>query len=301
MLKKRKLGNAGPEVSEIGLGCMSLPDDMAAASRIIDAALDAGITYFDTADLYGKGRNEELTGQALGKKRKDVVLATKVGNRWQDGEDGWTWDPSPEHIRKSVHGSLRRLGTDYIDLYQLHGGTSEDDLDAVIDVFDELKNEGLIREYGISSIRPNVFNPFLGQSGAVSVMMQYSLLDRRPEEWFRAIRENGASVVARGPLAKGLLTEETAERAAQSDGFESYSQAELKEITEAFTRLPGSLHAAALGFILGHGEVSSAVAGASSDRQLEETIRAYRDMPDEETIRAYAALTKSNRYEKHRD
>jgi len=301
LLKKRKLGSTGPEVSEIALGCMSLPEDEAAASRIVDAALDSGINYFDTADLYMRGRNEELTGRALGRRRSDVILATKVGNRWTEGEDGWSWDASPEYIRQAVHDSLRRLGTDYIDLYQLHGGTDGDDLDAVIGVFEDLKKEGLIRHYGISSIRPNVFRPFLGNSEAVSVMMQYSLLDRRPEEWFGAIREVGASVVARGPLAKGLLTSEAAERASRSNGFESYSAAELRELAGQFSRLPDSLHGAALGFILGHPEVSAAVAGASSAEQLEETLRAYDGMPDAETVGAYAALTKTNRYENHRN
>ncbi|MET3576450.1 aldo/keto reductase [Bhargavaea ullalensis] len=300
-MEKRKLGNDGPYVSEIAFGCMSLPDDLDASSRIIDAALDAGINYFDTADLYMRGRNEELTGRALGSRRKDVILATKVGNRWTEGRDGWTWDASPEYIRSAVRDSLRRLQTDYIDLYQLHGGTNEDDLDAVIDVFEELKKEGLIRQYGISSIRPNAFRPFLEKSEAVSVMMQYSLLDRRPEEWLAGIQNNGASVVARGPLAKGLLTAEAGKRSAQSEGFESYSGSELREIADEFSRLPGSLHGAALGFVLGRPEVAAAVAGASSAGQLEETLKAYRDMPDKETIEAYAALTKTARYENHRE
>lgn len=300
-MKTRKLGKNGPDISEIGLGCMSLPDDVRQAERIVHAALDAGISYFDTADLYGKGRNEELLGQALGNRRQDIVLATKVGNRWTDGQDGWEWDPSPGHIRKSVHDSLKRLRTDYIDVYQLHGGTAEDDLDAVIGVFEELKREGLIRHYGISSIRPNVFLPFLKNSSAVSNMMQFSLLDRRPEEWFGAISDAGASVVARGPIAKGLLTAEAKKRAEASDGYLSYSPEDLHGLVTEFDRLPGTLHSAALAFVLDNRTVASAITGASSEEQLNETLSAYERRPGSETVRAYAALTAKEHYEKHRD
>lgn len=300
-MKTRKLGKTGPDISEIGLGCMSLPDDALQAERIVSAALDAGINYFDTADLYMKGRNEELLGKALGSRRADIVLATKVGNRWTDGKDGWDWDPSPAHIHKSVRESLKRLGTDYIDVYQLHGGTADDDLEAVVDVFEELKREGLIRHYGISSIRPNVFLPFLKKSSAVSNMMQYSLLDRRPEEWFGDISGAGASVVARGPLAKGLLTAESEQRAEQMDGYLSFTSGELRELSAQFRLLPGNLHGAALGFVLENKTVASAITGASSEEQLKETLRAYDNLPDSDTVRAYAALTTEQQYEKHRE
>ena len=299
-MKKRKLGKTGPDISEIGLGCMSLPEDARKAERIVHAALDAGINYFDTADLYGRGRNEELLGKALGNRRQDIILATKVGNHWTDGRDGWEWDPSPGHIRTSVRDSLKRLGTDYIDVYQLHGGTAEDDLDAVIGVFEDLKREGLIRHYGISSIRPNVFLPFLKKSSAVSNMMQFSLLDRRPVEWFTDVIGAGASVVARGPLAKGLLTAEGEKRTEAMDGYLSYSSGELLELIREFGRLPGTLHSAALAFVLENSAVASAITGTSSEEQLNETLRAYDNMPCSETVRAYAALTAEEQYEKHR-
>ena len=183
-MKKRKLGNSELDISEISLGCMSLPTNINEARPIVEAALDAGITYFDTADLYDKGVNEEIIGTLLKPHRENIILATKVGNRWIEGEDGWTWDPTPAHIKNAVKASLHRLQTDYIDVYQLHGGTTSDPWDEIIDTFEELKKEGLIREYGISSIRPNVFVPFLTNSNAVSNMMQFSLLDCRPEEWF---------------------------------------------------------------------------------------------------------------------
>src|SRR5690606_13042544 len=112
----------------------------------------------------------------------EIILATKVGNRFEEGKKGWSWDPSKKYIKSAVKDSLRRLQTDYIDLYQLHGGTIDDPIDETIEAFEELKQEGIIRYYGISSIRPNVIREYVQKSNIVSVMMQHSLLDRRPEE-----------------------------------------------------------------------------------------------------------------------
>ena len=226
-MKKRQLGSSDLHISEIGFGCMSLPTDLQDASYILDAALDYGINYFDTADLYNQGLNEEIIGQLIKEKRQDIILATKVGNVLDSSGDSWHWDASKTHIKEGIKDSLQRLQTDYVDLYQLHGGTIEDNWDEVTEAFEELKQEGLIREYGISSIRPNVLKRFLPTSNAVSVMMQYSLLDRRPEEWLDFIADQGASVVTRGSVAKGLLTDEWQKRLTKTNGFLTYSKEEL--------------------------------------------------------------------------
>ncbi|HET6485694.1 MAG TPA: aldo/keto reductase, partial [Spirochaetia bacterium] len=184
----RTLGRSGIRVSTVGLGCMSLGLDRARGESIVHRALDLGVTLFDTADLYDHGVNEELVGAALRGARHEVVIATKVGNRWRADGSGWDWDPSARHVLQGVHDSLRRLGTDYIDLYQHHGGTIEDPFDETVEAFERLVREGLIRAWGISSIRPNVVRRYasrLAQGGAphlTSEMVQYSLLDRRPEE-----------------------------------------------------------------------------------------------------------------------
>ena len=193
-MKKRELGTSGLYVSELALGTMSFPDNETEAKKIVETAIHAGINFFDTANIYDGRKNEKLVGKALKEHREKIILATKVGNKLNPDGVGWTWDPSKNHITEEVKHSLHRLGTDYIDLYQLHGGTIEDNIDETIDAFESLKKEGLIRQYGISSIRPTVIKRFLEKSTAVSVMMQYSLLDRRPEEWFSLISDFGASV-----------------------------------------------------------------------------------------------------------
>ena len=201
-----RLGSSDLLVSEVGLGCMSLAKAGAAAEAVLGRALDLGVNFFDTADLYGRGANEALLARALGARRREVIIATKVGNRWHAAGDGWDWDPSPDYIRTAVEASLRRLGTDYIDLYQLHGGTIDDPIDDIIATFEALQQAGTIRAWGISSIRPNVIRQYAARSSIASVMMQYSVLDRRPEEQaMPLLRDRGISVIVRGPVAKGLL------------------------------------------------------------------------------------------------
>jgi len=202
----RPLGKSNLLVSNISMGCMSLEPDFKSFENVINLAIDSGINFFDTADLYDKGINETLLGKSLGHKRQEVILATKVGNQWNEAGTAWNWNPSKKYISSAIEASLQRLKTDYIDLYQLHGGTLDDPIDETIEAFEILKEQGKIREYGISSIRPNVIREYLNRSNIVSIMMQYSLLDRRPEEaCLDLIRNHDVSIITRGTLAKGLL------------------------------------------------------------------------------------------------
>lgn len=297
-MKKVQLGNSALHISQLSLGCMSLPASAEEARPIVEAALQAGINYFDTADLYEQGRNEQMIGELLAPYRDDVYIATKVGNRFTEGVDGWHWDASPHYIKEAVKNSLRRLNVDVIDLYQLHGGTKEDDLQAVIETFEELKRDGYIREYGISSIRPNVFMPFLRNSSAVSNMMQFNLLDRAAEEWFADIANAGASVVTRGTVAKGILT---ADWAARAKDYMSYSEQEVRATIEKLAAHYGSLHALALAFNLHFDVVASTVIGASSKQQLLENIQAYEDAQAIEDLQFARQLLKQTYYKDHRD
>lgn len=299
-MKKKLLGNSEIKVSEIALGCMSLPTDAKEAGMIVDEAIAQGINYFDTADLYNKGKNEEVVGQALKHRRNDIVLATKVGNEWSTGSDEVNWNPTKAYIKEQIHASLKRLQTDYIDLYQLHGGMITDDSEETIEAFEELKKEGLIRAYGISSIRPNVIKRFLENGNIASIMMQYSLLDRRPEELLESIGQAGKSVVTRGSLAKGLLTGEGLERAAKMGGYLNYSDSELKTVLEKLLAVHDNLHAVALHSALDHDTISSVVAGASSAEQIKATIDAYNTPVSPEQIAEAKKLTHQDIYQDHR-
>ncbi len=299
-MEKRELGKSGLFISEIGLGCMSLPDDLGEAKNIIDAAIHAGVNYFDTADLYDGGKNEEIVGHALKDRRSEVILATKAGNKMNIDGDGWTWDCSKAHIMEAVKKSLMRLETDYIDLYQLHGGTMEDDVEETIDAFESLKKDGLIRQYGISSIRPNVIKRFLEKSSAISVMMQYSLLDRRPEEWFPMIQDAGASVITRGTIAKGFLTADGLARAGRADGFGEYGTDQLKNTIQVLTNETEDLHAAAISFVLQEQTVASALIGARTTAQLLDSIIAYENKSPRNDINRLKSIVETHQYKEHR-
>ncbi|ANU10624.1 oxidoreductase yqkF [Planococcus antarcticus DSM 14505] len=300
-MKKSFLGNSGIEVSEIALGCMSLPTEAKQAGIIVDEAIAQGINYFDTADLYNKGINEEVVGKALKHHRKEIVLATKVGNQWSAQSDEVKWNPTKAYIKEQIHASLKRLQTDYIDLYQLHGGMITDDAEETIEAFEDLKKEGMIRAYGISSIRPNVIKRFLDKGNIASIMMQYSLLDRRPEELLDSIGQAGKSVVTRGTLAKGLLTSEGLQRAGKTDDFLSYSKDELKNTLKKLLAVHDNLHALALHSILQHDTIRSVVAGASSADQINATIKAYETSVSPEQITQAKTITRQDIYQEHRD
>lgn len=300
-MEKKNLGKSDIQVSEIGFGCMSLPLDRQQAGAIIDAAVSSGINYFDTADLYNKGKNEELVGELLKKHRSSIVIATKVGNQWSPDSDEVKWNASKPYITEQVHQSLKRLQTDYIDLYQLHGGMITDNTEETIEAFESLKKEGLIRAYGISSIRPNVIRRFLKNSDIVSIMMQYSLLDRRPEEYLAEIHAAGRSVVTRGSLAKGLLTNEGLQRAKKAGSYLTYGEEELANTVQKLMDIHPNLHALSLHSVLQQPAIASVVAGASSPSQIQDTLQAYETAVSAEQIEQARELTKQDLYKEHRE
>lgn len=288
------LGNSELSVSQLGFGCMSLSPDAPNNETLLQAAVDAGINYFDTADLYDKGLNEEIVGKALSPIRNRVILATKVGNQWREDGSGWDWNPTKKYILKTVEESLRRLNTDYIDLYQLHGGTINDPIDETIEAFELLKSQGKIREYGISSIRPNVIKAWAERSNMVSVMMQYSLLDRRPEEeMLNFLGKHNISVLARGSLAKGLLINKPAK------AYLGYSEEEVaalkKVVSTSGNPLSLSLH-----YVLQHPAVASAVVGIRTPQQLTELLHAITDNPQKDIFRKISHTLAPLTYQQHR-
>ncbi len=199
-----------------------------------------------------------------------------------------------------MEGSLQRLQTDRIDLYQLHGGTLEDPIDESIGAFELLKQQGKIRTYGISSIRPNVIREWVNRSGMVSVMMQYSLLDRRPEEsCLELLKEKGIGVLARGSVAKGLLAGK------QAEAYLNYSAAEVYEIANAVRKISGmnrSPARTAVQFVLQNPAITSAVVGLRTEAQLEDIVKEGSTGAEltEEEINSLFGKVASNVYELHR-
>jgi aryl-alcohol dehydrogenase-like predicted oxidoreductase len=298
-MKYHQLGKSGLHISQIGFGCMSLGDDQAANEKILHHALELGVNFFDTADLYQKGLNEISVGKAFKVKRKDVIIATKAGNQWRVDGSGWDWNPRKEYILSCAEESLKRLQTDYIDLYQLHGGTIDDPIDETISAFEQLQKQGKIRYYGISSIRPNVIREYIKRSNIVSVMMQYSLLDRRPEETcLTLLRENNIGVLARGPVAQGLLVNKP------SKTYLNYTPQQVEQAAAAVHAVSNEKRNAAqtaLQFVLQHPSITSAIPGIRTIQQLEEAVQTLNtlSLTDSEMKLLQNAIP-VNQYEQHR-
>lgn len=278
---------------------MSLDAGNAEAEKILQQALSMGINYFDTADLYQQGGNEELLGHAFKGKRDQVILASKVGNQWRPDGSGWDWNPSKKYILDSVEKSLRRLQTDYLDLYQLHGGTIDDPVDETIEAFEILKSQGKIRYYGISSIRPNVIRAYVERSQMISVMMQYSLLDRRPEEeMLDLLLHHQIGVLARGSLAKGLLVSKPAVP------FLDYNADQVKKAADAIKDLSVEKRnptQTALQFVLQTPGISAAVVGIRTTDQLEEAFRTIdSESLQKKEIKLLQQVLPINSYGQHR-
>lgn len=295
-----KVGNSSIYVSEITLGCMNLDSDSIKSEHIIDYALYHGINHLDTADLYDFGLNESMIGRSLKHKRQDILLTSKVGNEFDFQTKEITWNPSRDYIIKALKASLLRLNTDYLDFYLLHGGTIKDNTEETIDAFESLKKDGLIRSYGISSIRPNVINKFIELSKIDVVMMQYSILDRRPEyNLLDKLDKNNISVFARGSLAKGILTNTSLKRI----NLEPYLSYTKKELESLFNQLDNyfdiPIKQLALQYTLMHPAIASNVVGVSSLTQLVENLNLNITKLSEADYQKVKDLTKLNNYLKH--
>jgi aryl-alcohol dehydrogenase-like predicted oxidoreductase len=214
-MQKRKLGKSGLEVSELGFGCMGLSfgygpaTDRREAISLIRAAVERGVTFFDTAEIYGPLTNEELVGEALEPFRGQVVIATKFGFKpATEGEKHWgALDSRPEHIREAVEGSLRRLRVDAIDLYYQHRVDPEVPIEDVAGAVKDLIQAGKVKHFGLSEAGAQTIRRAHSVQPVAALQSEYSLWWRQPEEEIiPTVEELGIGFVPFSPLGKGFLT-----------------------------------------------------------------------------------------------
>ena len=210
-MRKRKLGQNGLDVSALGLGCMGMsqsygtPPDKQAMIALIRAAFERGITFFDTAEVYGATKNEELVGEALEPLRRQVVIATKFGIKYVDGQQ--VQDSRPEQIKQSVEGSLKRLRTDVIDLYYQHRVDPTVPIEDVAGTVKDLIAQGKVKHFGMSEAGVKTIRRAHAVQPLTAVQSEYSLWWLRPEEeLIPTLEELGIGFVPFSPLGKGFLT-----------------------------------------------------------------------------------------------
>ena len=208
-MERRTLGQ-GLEVSAQGLGCMGMsawygPTDEQESIATIHRALELGIDFLDTADVYGQGANEELVGKAIAGRRDDYVLATKFGNRWfEDGSR--TIDGSPDYIRQAIEASLRRLGVDHVDLYYQHRVDPDTPIEETVGALSQLVTDGKIKHIGLSEAGPETIRRAHAVHPITALQSEWSLWTRDPEgEVLDTVRELGIGFVAYSPLGRGFL------------------------------------------------------------------------------------------------
>ena len=285
-MKTRRLGTSGLKVSEVGLGCnnFGMRIDQDQTQAVVDAAIEAGITLFDTADIYGGTQSEVLLGKALGTRRHEVVLATKFGN--QIGKNALRRGGSRRWIMAAVEDSLRRLGTDYIDLYQHHQPDADTPVDETLRALDDLVTQGKVRYLGNSNYTgwqiADADWTAAGQSRFVSAQNLYSLLERKSVfEVLPACEHFGLGFLPFFPLASGLLSGKYRRGEAPPEGTRlaawgqrgalamSDTNFDKVEALTAWAEAHGhTILELAFAWLLGQPVVSSVIAGATSPEQV---------------------------------
>lgn len=294
-MKQRSLGKSGLQVSLIGLGCNNFGGriDLEASRKVVHKALDLGITLFDTADTYGeRGGSETILGKVLGDRRKDIILATKFGMPMDDA--GILKGASRRYMLSEVEASLRRLKTDWIDLYQLHTPDPLTPIEETLRTFEELIRQGKVRYIGCSNLPAwQVVDALwtarhLGINAFVSCQDEYSLLVRDPErELLPAMEANGLGLLPYFPLASGLLSGKYKRNKPLPEGarltntqrladrYLKDANWQIVEHLEEFCAKRGhALLELAFSWLVARPTVSSVIAGATRPEQVEQNVKA---------------------------
>jgi aryl-alcohol dehydrogenase-like predicted oxidoreductase len=283
-MKTRALGSL--QVSEVGVGCNNFGARLSQeqASDVVNAAIESGVNFFDTADIYGATKSEVFLGEALAGRRDQVIVATKFGMPIDDTHFG----ASPAYVRSACEDSLRRLSTDYIDLYQLHYPDDKTPIADTLGALGELVAAGKVREIGCSNFTADQLREAKSAAGSgpafVSVQNQYSLLDRTPERdgVLEACEELGLGFLPFYPLANGLLTGKVRPGQPIPEGtrlakmapersahwLSDELQARVATLLEYADTANASILTFAFSWLLHHPQVSSVIAGASSPEQV---------------------------------
>jgi aryl-alcohol dehydrogenase-like predicted oxidoreductase len=305
-VRTRRLGKEGPDVSVVGLGCNNFGGrvDLEGTRAVVDAALDAGVTLFDTADSYGnQGGSESFLGEVLEGRRDRVLLATKFGG---DMGDGTKARGSCEYICKAIEGSLQRLRTDVIDLYQYHTPDGITPFEETFGALDELVREGKVRYVGHSNLKAaqveeiDAFCREQGFARPVSAQNQYSLMRREAEEELLPTCERlGIGVLPYFPLASGLLTGKYSRGADRPEGTRLSGRDEVFT-DETFDRLEAleelaqargvTLLNVAIGGLLAQPVIASVIAGATKPEQIRANVEAADWEPSPDDLAALNAL-----------
>jgi len=280
-VQQRRIGTL--EVSVVGLGCNNFGRrlDAASTAHVVHAALDSGVCFFDTADLYGDGASEEYLGRALRGRRADAVIATKFGHQRSTFGKG----ARPEHIRTALEGSLKRLGTDYVDLYQVHQPDPDTPIADTLAALDDTVRAGKVREVGCSNFSVVQLREAEAAAGPhaahfASVQNEYSLFERAPEQGVLAeCKRAGLAFLPYFPLASGLLTGKYRQhqpipsgRLSGPGGYDRLltdeNLATVERLIEFAEGKGHSLLELAISWLLAHDVVASVIAGATRPEQV---------------------------------
>ena len=309
MASTRTLGSSDIQVSIVGIGCNAFGSriDLQQTKAVVDAAIEHGVTFFDTADTYGKGSSEELLGRALGDRRDQVVIATKFGMDMEgvNGDDGGRRGTAA-YVRTAVEASLRRLGTDHIDLYQLHTPDPSTPIEETLGALSELVAEGKVRAIGSSNLQAwqvvdaDWRSRTGGHAAFVTAQNEYSLYNRLAEvELVPACLELGIGILPYFPLAYGLLTGKYRRGEAAPEGTRlSVQQARLAgadwdriDALQAFADERGaSLLDVAIGGLAAQPGVASVIAGVTRPEQVEANLVAAAWTPSADDLAALAEI-----------